>query len=154
MERIDLADEAATRALGEQIARIVRAGDLIALEGELGAGKTTLVRGLSVGLGIDPALVSSPTFVNRHDYPGTTLALAHVDGWRIESKSIVDSLGLDEAIEVTANCVVVVEWASRVIEWIPRPTMTVRIVYANDGATRVAEITHSDADKPINLPRG
>ncbi len=148
MATVELADEAATLALGMRLANELRSGDLVALEGELGAGKTTLVRGLAAGLGIDASLVSSPTFVTRQDYAGPRVSLVHIDAWRIESAETVESLGLDELAMPGANCVVVVEWISRIAKWIAAPTLSVRLELTHDGAQRRASIGSAPPTEP------
>ena len=74
-----------TEALGEALGRAARGGELIGLVGELGAGKTCLVRGLARGLGIDPERVHSPTFTIVTEYPGGRLPLAHVVLYRLDA---------------------------------------------------------------------
>jgi tRNA threonylcarbamoyl adenosine modification protein YjeE len=105
-----LADADATRRAGEALAAIVRGGDAIALIGDLGAGKTTLVAGLVAALGGGAA--HSPTFslVNRYD--GGRLVVWHVDLYRIEREAELPELGLDDAFGDPA-AIVVVEWADR-----------------------------------------
>jgi tRNA threonylcarbamoyladenosine biosynthesis protein TsaE len=103
--------EAATEALGRRVAALVRPGWAIRLFGDLGAGKTTLVRGIAEGLGVPPGNVSSPTFTIVQRYDGR-VPLYHVDLYRVERGSEVDDLGLDELL--AAGAVVVVEWAERV----------------------------------------
>jgi tRNA threonylcarbamoyladenosine biosynthesis protein TsaE len=98
-----------TEALGGALARLVRAGDLVLLHGDLGAGKTAFVRGLAAGLGCDPDEVSSPTFVIVQEYRGKIL-LRHVDLYRLDPGAEVDELGLDELRD---GAVVAVEWAER-----------------------------------------
>ncbi len=97
-----------TEAAGEALGRRLRKGDLVLLEGELGAGKTTFVRGIARGTG-STAPVASPTFQLVRIYPGR-LQLAHVDLYRIENKSELGELGLDELADDGA---VVVEWGDR-----------------------------------------
>ena len=110
--------EAGTVALGRAVGRVVRAGDVIALEGELGAGKTRFVRGVCEGMGLDPAQVSSPTFVVVNEYAAAregaaaTCALRHVDAYRLGGAGELESVGWDRVVDGTA--VVVIEWASRV----------------------------------------
>jgi tRNA threonylcarbamoyladenosine biosynthesis protein TsaE len=98
-----------TEALGEELGRRMRKGDLVLLKGELGAGKTTFVRGVARGCGSD-ALVASPTFQLVRVYPGR-VQLAHVDLYRIESAPELGDLGLDELLDQGA---VVVEWGDRI----------------------------------------
>jgi len=108
---IRLADAAATEAYGERLAPLLRAGDVIALHGSLGAGKTTFARGLLRGLGYRGD-VSSPTFpiVQAYAPPDTIIPLWHVDLYRIEDTSELDEIGLDEALEEAA---LVIEWPQR-----------------------------------------
>jgi tRNA threonylcarbamoyladenosine biosynthesis protein TsaE len=100
-----------TEAVGAALAQALQLGDVIALSGELGAGKTTLARGLAHGLGFDGE-VSSPTFpiVQIYDEPEMRLPLWHVDLYRIEDSAALDELGLDEAREYAT---LVIEWPER-----------------------------------------
>jgi tRNA threonylcarbamoyladenosine biosynthesis protein TsaE len=108
---IRLADASATEKFGERLAPMLRVGDVIALYGSLGAGKTTLARGLLRGLGYRGD-VSSPTFpiVQVYAPPETCIPLWHVDLYRIEGASELDEIGLDEALEEAA---LVIEWPQR-----------------------------------------
>jgi tRNA threonylcarbamoyladenosine biosynthesis protein TsaE len=99
---------AETEAAGESFGGGLQQGDLLLLEGDLGAGKTTFVRGLARGAG-SPAHVASPTFQLVRVYPGR-LQLAHVDLYRIEGGDELGDLGLDELLDEGA---VVVEWGNR-----------------------------------------
>lgn len=101
----------AMEALGQALATKLRTGDLITLEGGLGAGKTTLARGLLRGLGFQGD-VPSPTFAILQGYepPETSIPLGHVDLYRIEESSELDELGLDDWLEGGA---LVVEWPDR-----------------------------------------
>ena len=100
--------ETATLALGERIGTRVDPGDLILLSGQLGAGKTVLVRGIAAGMGIDPALVRSPTFVLHHIYRAEPKVLHHIDLYRLGSSADIRLLDIDEMLE--SGGVVVVEW--------------------------------------------
>jgi tRNA threonylcarbamoyladenosine biosynthesis protein TsaE len=114
--------ERETSALGEQLAMKLEAGTFVLLHGDLGAGKTAFVRGLASGLGIDPADVSSPTFVLVQHYRGR-LPLTHVDLYRLDSAAVVDDLGIEELV---GGGILAVEWADR----LPRPidgSLTVKI---------------------------
>ena len=99
-----------TEAVGEELAAGLRAGDLLLLAGELGAGKTTFVRGLARGLGVTTA-VQSPTFQLVRVYPGR-IQLAHVDLYRLESGADLGDLGLDDLLD---QGVVAVEWGDRLL---------------------------------------
>jgi tRNA threonylcarbamoyladenosine biosynthesis protein TsaE len=96
-----------TRALGVRVAAALEAGDVIALDGELGSGKTELVKGLADGLGVT-APVHSPTFVLHHHYPAR-IPLEHYDLYRLEGASWADA-GLDDP---AAGAIAVIEWPAR-----------------------------------------
>jgi len=103
-----LADEAATAAVGAQLARRARPGDVITLSGPLGVGKTALARGFIAGLGHDGE-VPSPSFAIVQPYEELDPPVWHVDLYRIEEPSEIDELGLDSA----AQAVLLVEWPER-----------------------------------------
>jgi tRNA threonylcarbamoyladenosine biosynthesis protein TsaE len=106
-----LADAQATERLGVALARRLKRGDVIAIRGELGAGKTTLARGVIRGLGF-AGDIASPTFplVQVYDAPGMKFPVWHVDLYRIEQLSELDELGLDEA---RSEAALVIEWPER-----------------------------------------
>ena len=121
-----------TEVLGEELGRRLRKGDLVLLKGELGAGKTTFVRGIARGLGSE-ALVASPSFQLVRVYPGR-IALAHVDLYRLESHSELAELGLDELLDAGA---VVVEWGDR----IEAPDAAVVVIEHRGGNHRLIRVT-------------
>ena len=133
----ELNDDTATERAGESLAQLLNAGDFIALDGELGAGKTTFVRGLARGLAIDSRLVASPTFVTMQTYTGGRLPLVHIDLWRMRSSDDLETLGWDELLTTTRG-VIVVEWASRFEAALPAKRIDVRIEHT--GATRTIEV--------------
>ena len=102
------ASAAETEAIGERLGERLRTGDVVLLTGELGAGKTTFVRGVARGAGSD-APVASPTFQLVRVYPGR-LQLAHVDLYRVERNTELADLGLEELADEGA---VVIEWGDR-----------------------------------------
>jgi len=117
---------AATEELGERLGALLLAGDVVALEGELGAGKTTLVRGLVRGLGVtEPA--SSPTFTLMNTYAGR-LPVYHLDAWMAERGDAFLAEGGAEWL--AADGVAVVEWAERVSAWLPAGCLRVRLSHA------------------------
>ncbi|MEP7764511.1 tRNA (adenosine(37)-N6)-threonylcarbamoyltransferase complex ATPase subunit type 1 TsaE [Sanguibacter sp. 25GB23B1] len=111
---VDLPDADATRAFGRALAHELRAGDLVLLTGDLGAGKTTLTQGIGTGLGVR-GQVASPTFVIARVHPSLTggPALVHVDAYRLGSLDEVDALDLDADLE---DSVTVVEWGQGLVE--------------------------------------
>jgi tRNA threonylcarbamoyladenosine biosynthesis protein TsaE len=106
---ISLPSPAATEALGRALAPLLRPGDVVALYGDLGAGKTTLARGILRGLGFAEE-AASPTFPIIQPYEELALPLWHVDLYRIEDPAEAEELGLEEALETGA---LVVEWPER-----------------------------------------
>ena len=112
-EVVVTASERETFTLGENLARMLTPGTFVLLHGDLGAGKTALVRGIASGLGADPDDVSSPTFVLVQHYKGR-VPLTHVDLYRLENSAAIDDLGLEEMAD---GGVVAIEWAER----LPRP---------------------------------
>ncbi|MBW4597086.1 MAG: tRNA (adenosine(37)-N6)-threonylcarbamoyltransferase complex ATPase subunit type 1 TsaE [Brasilonema angustatum HA4187-MV1] len=139
MSKIFLADTTATRKLGITLGQSLNAGNVILLEGDLGAGKTTLVQGIGEGLGITDPIVS-PTFTLINEYTEGRLPLYHLDLYRLESNE-VPALNLEtywEGIEVTPG-IVAIEWAER-MPYKPDSYLSVRLSYG-DEKTRQAEIT-------------
>ena len=111
--RIGTRSEDETRAFGARLARLLAAGDLIGLCGELGAGKTCLVRGIAEGLGIAPHKVRSPSFTLVNEYSGGRLPLYHIDLYRL-APTDVDRMALREYLYGDGICVV--EWFERLGE--------------------------------------
>ncbi|HLS01298.1 MAG TPA: tRNA (adenosine(37)-N6)-threonylcarbamoyltransferase complex ATPase subunit type 1 TsaE [Beutenbergiaceae bacterium] len=109
--RLELPDEQATRKLGQKLATIVQPGDLIILNGGLGAGKTTLTQGIAVGLNVE-GTVTSPTFIIARTHPGS-IPLVHVDAYRLATLDEVDDLDLDSELEESLT---VVEWGEGKVE--------------------------------------
>ncbi len=115
----------ATRALGERLGAVLQGGDLVALSGDLGAGKTCLVQGIALGLGVDPALpVTSPSFTLVGEYPGR-LILRHADFYRVDSYERLVAGGFEDLFDERG--VLVVEWAERLPEALPREHLQIRI---------------------------
>ena len=102
--------EAETMDVARELAAGLRAGDVLLLSGNLGAGKTAFVRGLAQGLDIDPEEISSPTFTLIHEYRGGRLTLYHVDLYRLE-RAATDDLGLEEL--GVGDGILAIEWPNR-----------------------------------------
>jgi tRNA threonylcarbamoyladenosine biosynthesis protein TsaE len=126
--------EEETAAIGRALAQSLRAGAIVLLHGDLGAGKTAFVRGLADGLGVDPIDVSSPTFTLVQEYRGGRLPLVHVDLYRLIDPREIDDLGLDE---IAASGVLAIEWAEK----LPRPqadAVRVSLIHAGDTTRTIA----------------
>jgi len=126
--------EAETASLGEALASTLRGGEAVLLHGELGAGKTAFVRGLARGLGIDVALVVSPTFVLLTRYDGR-LALHHADLYRLSGGGDDRELGLEEL--PGPGGVLAVEWAERLSLRPWEPSIRVTLEHAGGDQRRV-----------------
>lgn len=142
--RREVADSVAMEALGAQLSAVLRAGDVVILVGSLGAGKTTLTRGLGRALGLRDS-VTSPTFVvarthRRRD--GELPALIHVDAYRLRSAAEFDDLDLD-----VERSIVVVEWGEDVAEGLADEWLVVRIDRPT-GAEVGAAAEDLDAETP------
>jgi tRNA threonylcarbamoyladenosine biosynthesis protein TsaE len=125
--------ETETQGLARDLAVTLKAGDVLLLSGDLGAGKTTFVRGLAEGLGIDPADVSSPTFTLLHEYRGGRLNLYHADLYRLD-KTATDDLGLEET--GVRDGVLAIEWPDRLSHQIAGATV-VRLEVVDDALRRI-----------------
>src|SRR5215470_2951750 len=127
-----------TADVGRQLASTLTPGSVLLLIGDLGAGKTALVRGLAEGLGVPSEDVSSPTFTLIQEYRGGRVPLVHVDLYRLDDAREIDELGLEE---LGLNSVLAIEWAEK----LPRPiadAIEVRIDHG-DGDERVIRIGSS-----------
>ena len=131
MASITSHSSAETFAFGQDIAATLRAGDVLALCGDLGAGKTHFVKGLATGLGIS-AEVTSPTFTLIHEYPGGRLPLFHFDFYRLESEDDLLRIGFDDYLD--AGGVLAIEWAEKFLALLPSHTR--HFDFRADGETR------------------
>ena len=121
------ADE--TLRLGAALGLLLEAGDVVALSGPLGAGKTVLVKGLASGLGVEAEAVTSPTFTLVHQYRGR-LTLFHIDAYRLRGAQDMDALGADEIL--FGDGATVIEWADRVSGILPDERLDVQAEHVND----------------------
>ncbi len=128
---LHMADEAATMRFGGALAGFMMAGDIILLEGTLGAGKSTLARGIIAGLGF-AGEVASPTFAICHPYapPDVRLAVNHCDFYRLHDPQEADELGLDDALYDGA---LIAEWPGNGPAWTRRNALIIHIEDAGEG---------------------
>ncbi len=133
-------DEAALTRFGAELARSLRPPPpaVVAIAGELGAGKTTLVRAIARGLGVTEP-VTSPTFALVHRYEGAAGAVYHVDAYRLRRPADAADLGLDDMV-AEPDAVVLIEWPERLGSAMPAPTHRITLAYADDPLLRTLEV--------------
>jgi tRNA threonylcarbamoyladenosine biosynthesis protein TsaE len=138
-------------ALGRRLAALLRPGDLVVLNGTLGAGKTTLVQGIGAGLGVRGP-VTSPTFVIARVHPSLAggPALVHADAYRLASPAEVDDLDLDASLETS---VTVVEWGGGLVEGLAADRLEVSITLAVPGAGPAGPESEAGGAGPDQEPR-
>ncbi|RXR27407.1 tRNA (adenosine(37)-N6)-threonylcarbamoyltransferase complex ATPase subunit type 1 TsaE [Oerskovia turbata] len=147
----DLPDAEATRAFGLALARELRAGDLVMLTGDLGAGKTTLTQGIGTGLGVR-GQVASPTFIIARVHPPLADGpyLVHVDAYRLGSLDEVEALDLDASLD---ESVTVVEWGQDLVESLAEDRLEITIERPRGGVdTSVTAGTSrpGETDEPVD----
>jgi len=134
MLEIELQSEADTRALARSLAAVLEGGDVVGLEGGLGAGKTTFARGAVHGLGVpEETAVTSPTFALLHQYEGR-IPIAHADFYRLGGEAELEELGVDELLEEGA--VLLVEWGRKFAGMAARTVLWVELEIISDVARR------------------
>ncbi|MBO5448745.1 MAG: tRNA (adenosine(37)-N6)-threonylcarbamoyltransferase complex ATPase subunit type 1 TsaE [Ruminococcus sp.] len=143
MKKTYKTDSAAeTIALGERIGALLRGGDLIAYSGDLGAGKTTITRGISIGMGLGDE-VTSPTFALVNEYRGAGLSLIHFDMYRINSSADLETTGFFDYMD--DDTVLAVEWSENIEDEIPDNAIRIDIQRVDDD-TRIITIETYDGD--------
>lgn len=120
---------AETRALGEKLAARLRPGDVLLLEGDLGAGKSELTRGIAKGLGVAET-VTSPSFTILNVYESGRYPLYHFDWYRLESSEELYELGMDEFL--SGDGIAVVEWPGRCPDAVPEGAVRIRMTAAGE----------------------
>lgn len=124
--QIETNTEEETKALATRLANLLRPGDVITLEGDLGAGKTTFTKGLAVGLGVK-RVVNSPTYTIVKEYEGE-LPLYHMDVYRLEDSD--EDIGFSEYFE--GDGISVIEWAHFIEEYLPEDRLDIKINYIDE----------------------
>lgn len=154
----NLSDADATAAMGHAIAAVLRAGDVVLLEGTLGAGKTTMTRAIASAMGVRDGLVSSPTFVFVNVYPvegerggargaDAIARLVHVDAYRLTSAEDLEPLGWDRLFDpatkmAAADAAALVEWPGRIADALPEPSRCLRVLleHTQDGRRMTVQV--------------
>ncbi len=141
MWRTTLESPQATFEVGRRIGRAAAAGDVVALSGELGAGKTLLAKGVAEGLGT-PGLVTSPTFVIMSLHAGGRLPLVHADLYRLSGADELIELGLEEQL---VGSLAVIEWADRFPSVLPPDHLVVDLTWLSSDVRSLAAYGHGTA---------
>jgi hypothetical protein len=132
VREISLENQAATGALGAQIAAILKPGDAVALSGDLGAGKTTLARAMLRALGVGED-VPSPTFTLVQHYETPQLSIDHFDLYRVKEELEIEQLGLEDALSAG---VALIEWPDRAGSRLPENTLHIELQIAGEHSRR------------------
>ena len=126
-----------TERLGERLGRAARPNEVFAVSGELGTGKTVLARGVAIGLGIDAAEISSPTFIIMREHGGGRLPFFHIDLYRLEGVDLANT-GWEECLD--AGGVTVIEWPDRAGPLLPDDRVEVKLEHIADTKRRVVVV--------------
>ena len=124
-----------TISLGEKIGKLLKKGDIIAMQGTLAAGKTTITKGIAQALGITET-ITSPTFCLISEYQGT-MPLYHMDVYRLDGREDFINLGTDDMLY--GDGVSIIEWSEKIMEELPSSTIILKITPQEDGS-RLIEI--------------
>jgi tRNA threonylcarbamoyladenosine biosynthesis protein TsaE len=135
--KLRLNNEEETRSLGLEIANALEPGDIVALIGDLGTGKTALTKYIAEGLGIKEE-ISSPTFTIVKEYRSGRLPLYHFDVYRLGSGEELLDIGAEEMLDGDGACVI--EWADIVADVLPADSLVVKLDYGEDEGSRAAEL--------------
>lgn len=128
-----------TEELGKELAKELKPGDVVALYGDLGAGKSTFARGVARGLGITKK-ITSPTFVFIKSYQKGKNKLDHIDLYRGENITDLAALGLDEIF--TTDSIVMIEWANNIKDSLPKKRIDVEIEAIDENSRRITITRH------------
>ena len=131
-----------TQTLGEQLGKTLKSGDVIALIGDLGTGKTCLTQGIARGIGIAPdEVVSSPSYILINEYDGT-IPIYHIDLYRLETAAEIAELGLTEYMDSDGICII--EWAERMEHALPENHIRIDIRWEDEN------VRHFTVQHPVS----
>ena len=136
------ASAAATRRLGAGTAKLLKSGDVLALIGEIGAGKTHFVQGIAQGVGVPDGTVASPTFVLVKVYRGGTLPLFHADLFRLEKAPEAATVGIEELYDEPG--VTLIEWANRIPNVLPEEFLEVKFTVVSRNTRTIEFLPHGN----------
>jgi tRNA threonylcarbamoyladenosine biosynthesis protein TsaE len=130
-----------TVSFGRALGRLLTTGDIVCLDGDLGAGKTTLTQAIAQGLDVKPQYyVSSPTFNILHEYPGREM-LYHMDFFRLHNSDDVIEMGLEEYFYLSG--ITVIEWSNKAIDILPETRLSIYLQQNSDQTGRIAVCSYS-----------
>ncbi len=145
---IETRSPAETIALGRRLGRAARAGDVLALVGELGSGKTHLAKGLAEGLGAAEAReVTSPTFVLSREYLDGRLPFYHFDAYRLHGSADLAAIGAEETFE--GDGLSAIEWADRAPDVLPADHLEMRFEMAGEARRRITLTAHGPRSRTL-----
>ncbi len=133
-QQVDTSSLEETLRFGERLGREFQRGDVVALFGELGAGKTALVKGIARGLGITQE-VTSPTFTLVHEYTGGRLLLFHIDLYRLDNLEQTLAIGIEEYLNGPG--VTAIEWSEKIEPLLPATALRIRIAASDNNVRRI-----------------
>ncbi|MCO4761090.1 MAG: tRNA (adenosine(37)-N6)-threonylcarbamoyltransferase complex ATPase subunit type 1 TsaE [Myxococcales bacterium] len=145
-QTVALAGLAQTDALGAKLATILRGGDVLTLQGDLGAGKTTLVQAIGRHWGVEDGAIRSPTFSLVNVTEIGELDLVHADLYRLKTADEVQSSGLGELIGAS-DCICVIEWPEIAEDWLPTEALRIHLAYDPQSDMRFAQLGSSFATR-------
>ena len=131
---------AETQRIGVKLAKSLQPQDVIALVGQIGAGKTTFIQGLAKGLGVPKENVTSPSFVLIKEYRGGRLPIFHADLFRLDGQDEAASVGLEECYQMPG--VTVIEWANRIPTIVPEEFLELQFEVINRTTRRIQLLPH------------
>ena len=127
-----------TIRIGKGIGSFLRSGDVVALAGDLGTGKTQFIKGLAAGMGVGkPTYISSPSFTLINEYPGK-VAFYHIDLFRLRSEKEAEELGLEEYFQ--SEGITAIEWADKIPSLLPKENLWVHIHYTGKNTRSIEMI--------------
>jgi len=136
-----------TLRIGEAIGRTLENGDIVALFGDLGAGKTTITQGIAKGIGIpDEYYITSPTFTLINEYPGKTV-LFHLDVYRLSGSRELEDLGYEEYFD--SDGILVIEWAEKIEDILPLRSLFIRLEHRDEQSRNIIISGHSETISKI-----
>lgn len=129
-------DPTETLRIGKILGNSLRGGDVVALTGELGAGKTCLTQGIAIGLGVSGSYpVTSPTFTLVNEYPGNEAVLYHLDVYRLKDSTDLDEMGYEEYL--LGGGVLVIEWAEKIRDAVPDEALFIVISWLDENVRKI-----------------